>query len=347
MAAETAQFTRDLPVRKEFRTVLDDASYQPAPDDWLIAVSDVVGSRKAIASGQYKAVNVAGVAIISALMNALETQDLPFIFGGDGAAVICAPSDRARGCRNHGQDRRMGEGRSRTGVAGSPGTGFGGAGPGVRRARAGDAGFRCGQQLRVSRRRHFPRRRADEGRRIRRAPGAARQQARPDRIVMPLVADKAGGREHRLDHHRSRGERRRAVSEKAEKLLDLAGMRTLRSGSPMPKEGPSATWPPEGLDIEARATRGEAPLFMRKASLYLRTFIAWLIFATGIPVAGFDPKRYKEFTSLNTDYRKFQDGLRITVSLGNTELEKLTEFLEDERKAKIFATDFVFKIVQS
>ena len=66
VVAETAEFTRDLPVRKEFRTVLDDAAYQPAPEDWLIAVSDVVGSRKAIANGQYKAVNMAGVAMISA-----------------------------------------------------------------------------------------------------------------------------------------------------------------------------------------------------------------------------------------------------------------------------------------
>ena len=88
MVVETAEFTRNLPVRKEFRTVLDETAYQPAPDDWLIAVSDVVGSRKAIADGQYKAVNMAGVAMISALMNALDTQDLPFIFGGDGAAIF-------------------------------------------------------------------------------------------------------------------------------------------------------------------------------------------------------------------------------------------------------------------
>ena len=95
MEPETALFTRDLPVRNEFRTVLDETSYQAAPDDWLIAVTDVVGSRKAIADGKYKAVNMAGVAMISALMNALGTQEVPFIFGGDGAAIICAPSDRA------------------------------------------------------------------------------------------------------------------------------------------------------------------------------------------------------------------------------------------------------------
>ncbi len=75
-------------------------------------------------------------------------------------------------------------------------------------------------------------------------------------------------------------------------------------------------------------------LAMRKASLYLSTLFAWFLFRTGLSVAGFNPKRYKEFTSLNTDYRKFQDGLRITVSLGDGELKKLTEFLEEERRAK-------------
>nr|MDQ2705150.1 DUF3095 domain-containing protein [Pseudomonadota bacterium] len=94
MTAQTAEFTRSLPVGGEFRTVLDDDLYRPAPDDWLIAVSDVVGSRKAIAEGQYKAVNMAGVAVISGLMNALRTQELPYIFGGDGAAIICSPADR-------------------------------------------------------------------------------------------------------------------------------------------------------------------------------------------------------------------------------------------------------------
>ncbi|MCC2688320.1 MAG: adenylate cyclase, partial [Rhizobiaceae bacterium] len=54
---------------------------------------------------------------------------------------------------------------------------------------------------------------------------------------------------------------------------------------------------------------------------------------TGIPVGAFDPKRYRQFTSLNTDYRKFQDGLRITVSLDEAELAKLTAFLEGERQA--------------
>jgi hypothetical protein len=54
----------------------------------------------------------------------------------------------------------------------------------------------------------------------------------------------------------------------------------------------------------------------------------------GVNIGSFNARHYREFTSLNTDYRKFQDGLRITVSLGDAELSKLTEFLEDGRKAK-------------
>jgi hypothetical protein len=83
-----------MPVGAEFSSVLDSGLYRRVPDDWLIAVTDVVGSRKAIARGGYKAVNMAGVGVISALMNSLGTHSLPYIFGGDGAAIICSPADR-------------------------------------------------------------------------------------------------------------------------------------------------------------------------------------------------------------------------------------------------------------
>ena len=121
---------------------------------------------------------------------------------------------------------------------------------------------------------------------------------------------------------------------KAARLLELAGMALPNAGSPMPKDGPPIAWPPKDLELEARAMPDPRSLARRKISVYLSTLFAWFLFKTGLSVAGFNPKRYKEFTSLNTDYRKFQDGLRITVSLGEARLKKLSEFLEDEREAK-------------
>ena len=51
------------------------------PEDWSVVVTDVVKSRQAIAAGLYKKVNMAGVAVISAVMNALGSQEIPYVFG--------------------------------------------------------------------------------------------------------------------------------------------------------------------------------------------------------------------------------------------------------------------------
>ena len=331
---ETAEFTRSLPVGSEFRAVLDDDLYRPVPDDWLIAVSDVVGSRKAIAAGQYKAVNMAGVAVISALMNALDTQTLPYIFGGDGAAIICSPADR-----NVVADTMA---RTVTWVKDDLGLTLRAALVPVSVVRA--EGFDVlVQATRVS---EAVNNYAFRGGGLSRAEALmkageyaippAPPGSRPDLTglscrwspvkpengkIVSIIIEAGKGKEDRFPQI-------------AQKLLDLAGMQLPRGGSPMPEAGPTGRWPPEGLEFEARATRGERSLAARRAGLYVWTFVSWLILTLGINVGSFNARHYREFTSLNTDYRKFQDGLRVTVSLGDTELKRLTEFLESERVAK-------------
>lgn len=334
MTGETAEFTRSLPVGNEFRTVLDDGLYRPAPDDWLIAVSDVVGSRKAIAAGRYKAVNMAGVAVISALMNALDTQALPYIFGGDGAAIICSPADReivadtmAKTVAWVKEDLDLELRAALVPVSAVRAEGYDVL---VQATRVSEAvnnyAFRGGGLSRAE-----ALMKAGEY-----AVPTAPPGSRPDLTglscrwspikpehgkIVSIIVEPGEGRTDRFP-------------EIAEALLELAGMRLPRGGSPMPQRGPSGTWPPEGLELEARATRGERSLAVRRAGLYLWTLFSWFILTMGINVGSFNAKHYREFTSLNTDYRKFQDGLRITVSLGDAELGRLTEILEDERRAK-------------
>ena len=334
MVAETALFTKALPARKDFGTVLDDASYQPVPGDWLIVVSDVVGSRKAIAEGRYKAVNMAGVAMISALMNALDTQDLPFVFGGDGAAVICAPSDRAV----------VGDAMAQTvtWVAEDLGLVLRAALVPVSRVRQDGFDVQV-QAMRVS---EAINNYAFRGGGISHAEALMKSGKY---AVEPAPAGSKpdlAGLSCRWTPIKAEGESIVSViieagenaagkfPQKASEFLELAGMGQRQAGSPMPRSGPGTAWPPKGLDLEARASRQNASLGVYKARLYVTTLFAWVLFKTGTVFAGFDPKRYREFTSLNTDYRKFQDGLRLTVSLGDAELKKLTGFLEQERMAK-------------
>ena len=90
-ASATSEFTNSLPRLERFSNAIPIDNYVPLPSDWFVAVTDVVSSRKAIGDGRYKAVNMAGVSMISAIMNALGHQEIVYAFGGDGAAVAFAP----------------------------------------------------------------------------------------------------------------------------------------------------------------------------------------------------------------------------------------------------------------
>lgn len=81
-----SSFYTDIPIFSDFAKIVDDSVYRPMPDDWYIGLTDVVGSTIAIEQGQYKAVNMAGAAAISAVINAFGHQDFPFVFGGDGVS---------------------------------------------------------------------------------------------------------------------------------------------------------------------------------------------------------------------------------------------------------------------
>ena len=81
----TASFYDAIQPVADFSQVVDQSAYSAVPDDWWVGVTDVVQSTAAIAEGRYKAVNLAGAAAISAVLNALNQASFPFAFCGDGA----------------------------------------------------------------------------------------------------------------------------------------------------------------------------------------------------------------------------------------------------------------------
>src|SRR5258705_2547921 len=89
-------FYGSIPVFRGFGRLRDPAMYSPLPDDWTVGVADIVESTKAIAQASYKAVNMAGAAVIAAVTNALEGREFPFVFGGDGASFAVSPDDLER-----------------------------------------------------------------------------------------------------------------------------------------------------------------------------------------------------------------------------------------------------------
>src|ERR1700747_3655501 len=93
MSTGSEIFYGGIPVFRGFARVIDLALYSPLPDDWSIGVADIVESTKAIAAQRYKAVNMAGAAVVASVTNALDGRGFPFVFGGDGASFAVAPDD--------------------------------------------------------------------------------------------------------------------------------------------------------------------------------------------------------------------------------------------------------------
>jgi hypothetical protein len=86
------RFFADLPLQSDFLGVTDLHNFQPAPTDWHVVLTDVQGSTKAVQAGRYKEVNMIGAASIVALLNIARETPIPFVFGGDGATLLIPPS---------------------------------------------------------------------------------------------------------------------------------------------------------------------------------------------------------------------------------------------------------------
>ena len=85
-------FFEDLPSFSSFHGACDETYYHPAPIDWHIVIADVIGSTKAIEAGRYKDVNMVGAACITAAVNAAGDVKIPYVFGGDGATFLVPPA---------------------------------------------------------------------------------------------------------------------------------------------------------------------------------------------------------------------------------------------------------------
>lgn len=88
----TRYFYSDLPVLTDFVQITNHDNFVAVPDDWLIVITDVVGSTRAIEQGRYKDVNLLGACSIVSVLNIADEVDVPFVFGGDGASLLIPPT---------------------------------------------------------------------------------------------------------------------------------------------------------------------------------------------------------------------------------------------------------------
>ncbi|AEI96177.1 DUF3095 domain-containing protein [Roseobacter litoralis] len=306
-------FYDGLPRETSFDHLTDLGRYTPLPDDWQIGVADIVNSTGEVAAGRYKTVNMVGAAVISAVMNALDGQPFPFVFGGDGAGFAIGPYDAAAAQQALAAVAVWARAEFDIGmrVALVPVADARAAGHDVQVARfqaspgADYAMFAGGGLLwaetEMKRQRYVV------------APAAAgtipdltglscrwaHMKARNGKILSLVVAAMPGA--DAAD-----------VAEVYKQVIDVAEQLD-RGGHPAPQVGMVSRWPPAGATLEAHAARGSGSLGAARRKALFEALVAWVLIRTGLKIGGFDARRYARVVADNADFRKLDDGLKMTL----------------------------------
>lgn len=85
---------------KEFSDMFLSEKFHPVPESWVVVITDVRGSTKAIQEGRYKQVNMIGASSISAVLSVIHNYEFPFVFGGDGATMLIPEKYLTEVCEN-------------------------------------------------------------------------------------------------------------------------------------------------------------------------------------------------------------------------------------------------------
>src|SRR5712672_51036 len=335
MADGTDSFYGSIPVFHGFASLMDPALYSPLPDNWTIGVADIVQSTKAIAEARYKAVNMAGAAVIAAVTNALEGREFPFVFGGDGASFAVSPDDfeRAHDALAATAIWVRDDLNLVMRVALVPIAAIRAQALDVRVARFGPSpnlsyamfsGGGLGWAETAMKRGEFAVPAAAPGTQ----PDLTGLSCRFEEIpsVRGLILSVLAVPSHGADPL--------AFRKLIEDVIALVE-RSPDAGRPVPPGGPPLRWPPAGADFEARAARGGS-LLKRRAAVLTFTLFAYLIMRFGISVGGFVPKTYVRQVVENSDFRKYDDGLRMILDC-TPELERALT----QRLAKAASTGII------
>lgn len=327
MTNVSPDFYAAIPVFDSFADVMKPSSYHSVPEDWAVGFSDVVGSTKAIAQGRYKAVNMVGAGVIAGVANALERRHFPYVFGGDGASFAVSAADApaaAEALRAMAVFARE-ELQIELRVAMVPAATIRAAGRDVRVARFA-ASPHCAYAMfaggglawlegEVKRGAHWL------------APAAP--GARPDLSDLSCrwtVAPAAHGTILSVIVV-PRGDDPR-FGALVEEVVEMA-TGAQDGGRPITLSSLGVGWPGEAITLEAAATSspGRARL-KRRFAVARKFFINHAFFKFRMKKGDIDGGVYVNDVAANADFRKFDDGLRMTLDCSTEFADALEQRLQ-------------------
>lgn len=316
-----------LSVLDDFSQVTEPSRYVPLPDDWYIGVSDVVNSTAAIKAGRYRAVNLAGAGTISAVLNELEGDLHLFSFGGDGASFAiphaqakCASDALSRVAMWAQRDLDLDLRVAIIGVAEIRAAGFDvraafwRASSHVQYAMFMGGGLEWSEAQLKSGAINLASANIDQEPDL---TGLSCQwapiQSKNGKILSLIVRSAPGVRQANFAE----------IVSRTIVLLEDAS-----NPNPVPADGPDVRWPATGIGLQSRISWQGRSLWLRRLRVSATAVFIWLVFKTGICVAGFDPSRYRREMVVNTDFRKFDGSLMMTIDCAPDVVTRLRDLLD-------------------
>jgi len=332
------KFYADIDAFDNFSGIADIGNYQKAPDDWHIIIADVQGSTRAIAEGRYKDVNMIGAACINAVLNISRKKSVPYVFGGDGATLMVPSSEvesAARallGVRDLAANRfnltlrvgvvavaeihrqegpRVMVGKYRLSPANDLAVFSGG---GMELA---EKWIKSGSEylLETSYSDNIP---DLSGLSCRWEPLASQNG------LMLSVLMQATSREEseRADLYRRL-------------IADIANVTDDVAAKPVCNANMDFRWPPRGLAAEIDLTLGSRKRYVHSMNLHINSLLQWMLDRFDISVGGYRGQQYRIELRSNTDYRRFDDTLRILIDCSSEQADKINALLAQHAQAGI------------
>lgn len=337
-------FFANLESFDNFSSVSDLRLYTPAPKNWVIVITDIQGSTKAITEGRYKDVNMVGAASITAVINVTRANEVPYAFGGDGATFVVPVETlpRIRQALLKTQNlAKSGFGLTlRVGAVPldhvraknadvlvakyrlSPGNFlamFAGGGVGMADKMIKDDDGSQGYLLEDA----FDDTAPDlEGLSCRWEPLASQRgimlsiliQVLPNQKIVPTV-----------------------TYEEVLADLNIALGGDTQKNRPVKAENMRFRWPPRGLKAEALATKGDRSYWRHLIFLYWQSFLQFLMERFNLSGGGYNAPVYREELRANSDYQRFDDTLRMVLDCTTDEVTAIQSTLARFRKQGLIA----------
>ncbi len=326
MTAHDREFYRNLSPFSDFFQLTNDANFAAVPNSWYVILTDIRGSTKAIQAGRYKDVNLIGAASVTCILNALNTYDIPFVFGGDGATLLVHKDDlsKVKEELENLQSLSQREFNLELRVGLVP----------VEKL------YQLGAELRAGK--------------YQLSPGNVTAQFRGNGLTLaeemvkkghPAGAELIKASSKESPHLEGLSCRLNPLRTKNGKILSLlikpkdAGTLShllqslqrilnndFRTASPVTSDRLYWSWPPATLNSETKLQKRNTNMFVQLFKTAFNTLVLKICFTFNIPIGSFRPEKYKEEVITNSDFHKFDETLRMVIDCSeqqDNEIEKL------------------------